>query len=146
MRTIALTADARRHLERVTEWLEAGAPHRGAVAGFDLSWFIASPPDNTCGTVCCVAGALVQFHREDVGDPPLTPAQYDADDAYRDARQLMDLTRDEARELFCLDVSMWVLDHVFPTEAASVLRRLLTDGVLDWAPVLDLAEERCYGR
>lgn len=147
MRTINLTADGRRHLERVTEWLEAGAPHRGSVDGFDLSWFIAESRidcrigedavPNQCGTICCIAGAIAQFDREDRGLPPLEPWCYDDS-----ARGLVGLTNDEARELFCDYISVPTLSRVTAAEAAGVLRRLLTEGMLEWEPVLAAAELR----
>lgn len=65
----------RNALEKVAEWLEAGAPHKALPEGlqvdsFNMSYSIEV---NDCGTSCCIAGAVCQFealgvdHRFDDG-------------------------------------------------------------------------------
>ena len=50
----------------VLAWLEAGAPHTPEGIGFNMGHFVE--PDegdfdlNTCGTACCIAGAVQQFN------------------------------------------------------------------------------------
>lgn len=52
----------RRALVKVAEWLEAGAPHVDAkgrhLDEFDMNYTVA---DGSCGTMCCIAGAIYQF-------------------------------------------------------------------------------------
>ena len=51
----------------VLAWLEAGAPHTPEGIGFNMGHFVE--PDegdfdlNTCGTACCIAGAVQQFNK-----------------------------------------------------------------------------------
>jgi hypothetical protein len=45
-------------LEYIAQWLEAGAPHRYGVVGFDMS---DVENETNCGTVCCIAGAARMF-------------------------------------------------------------------------------------
>lgn len=63
---ISKTDAAKNAVEKTIEWLETGAPHVElttglSVDGFDMNEGIGWD-DIGCGTTCCIAGALVQFH------------------------------------------------------------------------------------
>ena len=62
---VPLTNEGKKALAKVAEWLEDGAPHvRVSEEGrrldnFDMEYGVIH--NNSCGTSCCVAGAICQF-------------------------------------------------------------------------------------
>jgi hypothetical protein len=119
----------------VALWLEAGAPHKGDVDGFDLSVGVAMR-DPACGTVCCIAGALVQFN-EPVTEKLKSQMEYDDDDheynwgtVFRRGMAIAELTEEQAEALFEPDV--WDRSEVTPAEAARVIRHFVETGEVDW--------------
>ena len=66
-----VSEQGRKALIEVAEWLERGAPHVRISGTFDIHHFdmeYSVEPDhyseelNTCGTACCIAGAVCQFN------------------------------------------------------------------------------------
>lgn len=119
----------------VAEWLEAGAPHVGDVAGFDLSVGVQMA-DPACGTVCCIAGALVQFN-EPVTEKLISQIDYDDDDTeynwgtiFDKGMEIAGLTEDQAGELF--EPSDFNRSEIKPEQAAKVIRHYLSKGVVNW--------------
>lgn len=60
--------DQKARLQRVTDWLAAGAPHvqlneNLSLDGFSYGEWVKEIPNdsNACGTLACIAGALVEF-------------------------------------------------------------------------------------
>jgi len=113
-------------LTEIAEWLEAGAPERKGVTGFDMETFLS---DKGCGTACCIAGAVVQFDRK---------APYrTADEAIgagidpgNDAAGILDIEEDMADELFYARGED--LDRVDSAWAARCVRKLIETGRVDW--------------
>jgi hypothetical protein len=48
----------KRRLAAIAKWLEAGAPHKKGVVGFDMTDVLVA---KSCGTACCIAGAAQSF-------------------------------------------------------------------------------------
>lgn len=119
----------------VAVWLEAGAPHKGDVAGFDLSVGVEMR-DPACGTVCCIAGALVQFNE------PVTEklkAQMENDDydseynwstIFERGMEIAGLDDDDASALFEPDV--WDRSEITPAQAALVIRHYVATDEVNW--------------
>ena len=108
-------------LESIAEWLESGAPHRGAVDGFSMArWQM----ETTCGTVCCIAGAANQFF----GDPDANKLL----DAGEMAREVLGLSGSVAIELFtqCESIADW--SQISEAWAARTIRHLISTGDVDW--------------
>lgn len=130
----------------LAEWLEAGAPHKDNVIGFKMdNWMFPRSSGNTCGTVCCLAGATVQFFNDE-GKPFI-----DEWDVYnvkgrnvsQYAKELLGLEHDTAHALFMAeglrpdddnpyDSYADVMRRITPDHAARVVRHLLATGIVDW--------------
>jgi hypothetical protein len=144
------------HIERLTElaeWLEAGAPHKNGVVAFDMNVGVAH---NGCGTVCCIAGAAVQFFSplasdyasdaEDSYDQAVLENDYNNGEATlasqcdflrvgRDAQALLGLDLETAEALFKPESEHWgeaIWDEITPMKAARVVRHLIATGRVDW--------------
>lgn len=149
-------------LEQVYDWLKAGAPHEQSHGmGFDMQYVMIDVeneevPGGTprewidymeCGTVGCIAGAIVQFHR---GRPCELDERYPTE---AEAARIMGFHSgsadyDRAMELFYPEVSdghfdnqlSWIYEEgenyydSTPEQVARVLRKYIdTDGkVVDW--------------
>lgn len=146
----------KRKLEQIAKWLEAGAPHRGNIVGFNMEYFrtlqvlstdnVASwrrgdslRPGETvpadCGTVCCIAGAAIQFNEDSK-----SPKNVDPIDNFATAKQLLGLSYWQASALFYGEVqdedgdtvSAVRLDRITPAWAARCIRKLIETGEVDW--------------
>ena len=118
------------HVERLTElaeWLEAGAPHKGNVDGFNMNVFEANDVPG-CGTVCCIAGAANQFFGN---DGSRENDSFHADD-YAAAR--LDLDKQIAEDLFFVNAYGESIDRcdITPAWAARTIRHLIATGEVDW--------------
>lgn len=111
-------------LNIIAEWLEAGAPHKDGVDGFDMLSFIEETP---CGTTCCIGGAAIQFFG-------------DSDTSFPDdhAQALLGLDSDVADMLFYGGMT-WdgrgeavPLEDITPAWAARCIRKLMETGEVDW--------------
>lgn len=136
-------------LEIIAEWLEAGAPHKNGVTGFNMA-FGASKTEPACGTACCIAGAAVYFFapeeakrfeldlEEQLKDKFFHP-EYDVASAdffgYNNieeiACKLLDLDYDTGDELF-VPSGIVALSNIQPSEAAAVIRELIKTGEVNW--------------
>lgn len=125
-------------------WLEAGAPHvdipgDGTLLGFSMNrWKIEFSPaligsmaydaykqagviaadDNSCGTVCCMAGAVLQFELLGKGH------------ILHDVRALLGMSHQDFSELFEPTGFCHISD---PAVAAKVLRHYIDTGEIDWS-------------
>lgn len=127
-------------LLRVAEWLESGAPHvveetGEVVYGFEM----ATPAEQTgCGTVCCIAGAVVAFN------PTVFPQYAKVDeriwwqslassiehaegDVFTDARNYLGMSESDAEALFEPDD----MDQS-ASEGARVIRHYVETGKVTW--------------
>ncbi|USV41016.1 hypothetical protein [Xanthomonas phage BUDD] len=141
----------------IAEWLEAGAPHKGKVKGFDISVGVQVIKGQTpaCGTTCCIAGAATQFFNDEEGalvaeafdnicdwQEDGTTAEADWDNVFEEAQELLGLTFDQARQLFVPvgtygnsiygDGSNWE-DFNDPYKTARVIRNLVETDKVDWS-------------
>jgi hypothetical protein len=107
----------KRRLAAIARWLEAGAPHKKGVIGFDMKNV------GTCGTTCCIAGAAIQFFG--------TKEEKFAEEQCSDpAWRILDLHWTTANRLFeppDFDERKYSTAH-----AARVIRKLIETGVVDW--------------
>lgn len=131
-------------LAELAEWLEAGAPHKGTIYGFDMRFvyaeldrFIGPDGVDRCGAVCCMAGAAIEFfgtskqvremHRN--GNPDL--------DGRRAAKLLGISFCKQADYLFFPDESESSKPPISHKKidapwAARCVRKLIATGVVDW--------------
>lgn len=120
-------------LNVLAEWLEAGAPEAKGVDAFDIRvWNV----ERECGTVCCLAGAAVQWW----GDPTNRPEEFGiferGDQYITQGAEILGLSRQNANKLFTgfpgahsgLNAS-----PISPKCAARVVRHLIKTGKVDWS-------------
>lgn len=127
------------HLEEIAEWLEAGAPHKANVEGFDIfvGVYAISKNRNYCGTICCIAGAATQFFNDKEGilrQQARSNACREADwsDVFDEAQKILDLDRDQAHQLFEPNGGYDLSDYNDPARAARVIRNFIATGVVNW--------------
>lgn len=124
-------------LTTIAEWLEAGAPHRDGVDGFDMSGWINR--EAACGTTCCIAGAAVEFFQCGLLDH--------GDTYYSAGKRLLGLNGANAWNLFSPTssaASTWdiqkaraFLSGITPAWAARCIRKLIATGAVDWEGTRD---------
>lgn len=122
------------YLQPVLDWLDAGAPHhtKGKNFHFNMEFFSSkyhSRPDS-CGTACCIAGALDQFHGFGVGKTIV-----DSRDACLEIGKRIGLTKEQARDLFLpLGPTFKNVDlsEITPAAAAAAIRSLIETGTPKW--------------
>ena len=106
-------------LNIIAEWLEAGAPHKDGIDGFNMEdWH----KEDECGTTCCIAGAAIQFFETD--SDPNTPLQT--------AARLIGLDSRDASELFYATDVDDPLENISAAWAARCIRKLIATGEVDW--------------
>ncbi|WEM34450.1 hypothetical protein [Xanthomonas phage X1] len=144
----------RERLIYIAEWLEAGAPHKGKVKGFDISVGVQALKSDapSCGTTCCIAGAATQFFNDEDGelanaafgfsewqeDDATNEAEWDA--VFYEAQDLLELDHKTAVDLFIpvgatgiyAEGTNWS-DFNDPYKTARVIRNLLETGKVDWS-------------
>jgi len=108
-------------LTEIAEWLEAGAPARNGVGGFDMSDF-SQPAE--CGTAFCIAGAVLQWHY---------PGGFEAADEGVEslgtaAGAILGLSYRQRTDLFFPSL----FDTTDTEHAARVVRHLIATGEVDW--------------
>jgi hypothetical protein len=118
----------RYRLIEIAEWLEAGAPVRGKVVGFDMGTVMH---EDICGTVCCIAGAAIQFFT------PFRSLTAYSDDVLgtpygKYGQRELGLTESQAQALFCPPGSYSKPNAYTPDWAARTIRHFLATGIVDW--------------
>lgn len=146
-----ITPEGRTRLERVATWLEAGAPHvvEHNIGEFNIKVGVSflTEEENekalenpTCGSICCIAGAVCQFedtfnaassglnlttlNGREVGEVSWRSVQSQAED-------LLGISEEDADKLF--------LPPYFETRtytaqcAAKVIRNFLATGDVVWS-------------
>lgn len=144
-----ISEQGRAALEKVANWLEAGAPHVDVdgrrLDQFNMNFAVYS---GTCGTSCCVAGAVCQF--EGLGtlnyDNGINYGGHGWGDSDPGAGSLaqdyLNISDDDARALFLPWEAVDTQKYPFlnnnatpfsvPAIAAKVIRVYLQTGVIDW--------------
>lgn len=137
-------------LSVIAEWLEAGAPEKGAVKGFNMADGAARDPIYpACGTVCCIAGAAAYFFDPEIEAKFETILDFEEEEArsYGGRRAVadfygrhgimdagmraLDLDENTATALF-LPESAGSLLTIEPATAARVVRHLIATGDVNW--------------
>lgn len=146
-----LTPKALETLNKVIAWLEAGAPHIEvkpgvSVEGFDMSVGIITQHETSlsenpsCGTVCCIAGAITQFDTGFSIEDFALNDEWDFDyddwevswaDVKHHATELLGLDDDEASSLF-EPYNYEERGAYTPIEAATVLKHFRDTGEVNW--------------
>jgi len=102
-------------LEYIAQWLEAGAPHVGDVAGFNMTRF---RQESACGTVCCIAGSAIQWWGQ--WHPDGMPSGMNG-------ARLIGVSHEAAEKLFFHDHH-----NPDPAWAARCIRHYQKTGIVDW--------------
>lgn len=106
------------NIERLTiiaEWLEAGAPEKGGVKGFNMANL------GRCGTVCCIAGTADVWWGD---EGPAHENRYIC-------QNTLGLTNQQARKLFT--PLGYTAGELSPEHAARCVRNLIATGEVDWS-------------
>lgn len=107
-------------LEYIAQWLEAGGEARHGIAGFNMGLYYQQ---RSCGTICCIAGAAVQFF-----DP-------------RGVREIDACIPERARDLLGIEAGNRLFvpigwrenpDQFTPAWAARCIRKYQRTGIVDW--------------
>jgi len=129
------------------KWLENGAPHKlDGLKGrfnFNMSEFITVKGqwnDDTerygsCGTACCIAGAIYAFSKKMNGDRRHAKCASDLDEAFGVIRTDRNADYDPLAKLFygiLPNNKQLNLNNITPEAAAITLRKYLETGVVDW--------------
>lgn len=136
-----LSPEGIKRLTEVTEWLEAGAPHKtigGAVIeAFEMDVGVTLDPE--CGTACCIAGAVCQFSQpfklsDGLGEQQNEVNWRGEDGVMARALSLLGLNRCSeglrlAHRIFRANDDN---DHITAEIAARAMRHFLNTGELEW--------------
>jgi hypothetical protein len=141
-----LSVEAYAALDKVATWLEAGAPHTSTAAGREIAEFdmqLGVVPQDSCGTACCIAGAVVQF--ENLGNPDNTGwiPFHGYDGVGQLAKDALELNYDQSQSLFLpwndfVGEGVQESDFSDPALAALVVRHFMKTGVVDWRTPMKL--------
>ena len=141
---IKLNERAKAKLALVAEWLEEGAPHVNVngvdVDDFDMGVGIAH---GECGTVCCIAGALVQFNAPVTASDTWGWAEEEWLGVSSKALAVLGKSRHSngTAELFMDDYANWSSttghDEITPAIAARCIRHAIEHGVVDWERAME---------
>lgn len=138
-------------LEKVITWLEAGAPHVKIAEGveidvFDMECSVETEYDlgDTCGTACCIAGAVCQFEMLGMDkrdkDNSLTWSLMSGfgEGVLEITTEYLDISEEDADQLF-MPFDFCIEPEVYnnPKHAAKVVRKFIDTGIVDW----ELSEE-----
>lgn len=109
-------------LTEIAEWLEAGAPRKGGVDGFDMGGYFHKTP---CETVCCIAGTAIEWH---------SPGGFAECASWEKttrgvAADILDIGLSQAYDLF---LPSGQAEFASKAWAARTIRRLIETGVVDW--------------
>lgn len=115
--------------ERVLAWLEAGAPETQdfGIAGFDMITVSRRTDpmkgEPACGTMCCIAGAALQFSG--------LHARHGTMEDAADLLGVEDYKTHHFREQMFLGGNLYLKD-ITPTMAADTFRRWIETGNITW--------------
>ena len=138
-------------LEKVITWLEAGAPHVEIAKGieidvFDMECSVDTEHDlgDTCGTACCIAGAVCQFEMLGMDrrakDNSLAWSWMSGfgKGALEITTEYLGISEEDAEPLF-IPFDYGIDPEVYnnPKHAAKVVRKFIDTGIVDW----ELSEE-----
>jgi hypothetical protein len=149
---MARTQEQKDLLQKVIDWLKAGAPEtklneNTTLKGFDFGQWTTTPyeDDNNnpgwCGSTGCIAGAAVQFAAPDIvithdGIQSKTQGFYDlmGPEIGTIAEQLLDLTPEDAFLLFSPfdDYRLDWIRHLKPEKIAITLQHFQDTNEIDW--------------
>ena len=124
-------------LEEVADWLEAGAKHTvDHPINFDMRYFYRK---NHCGSVACIAGAIVQFNNGvDLDTLELSGILLEA-------KSVANLTDEESNYLFApADDPEQLEDYGVCHEdidshwAARTIRHFIKTGIVDWVETAEI--------
>lgn len=110
----------------VLRWLDAGAPHKGDVDGFDMRDF---KRQRDRGTTCCIAGAMVEFS-------PTLKKHFTGDLSYPYIASIAaGMEHEDPNILFyglngCGEDED--LESITPAWAARCIRHYIETGTVDW--------------
>ena len=135
-------------LEKVEQWLLAGAPERK----FDMNVLVDDVKDkeNWCGTSCCIAGYVFQQTKayDAVVQRGSTFRQWEHD-IENVAAQALGISFAEATKLFFINNSEgfdyageW--EAVTPQQAAQAVRNVIEHGTPMWETILDNFDDEDY--
>lgn len=124
-------------LEEVADWLEAGAKHTvDHPINFDMRY---SHRNISCGSVACIAGAIVQFN-DNVDLNTLSDV-----DIMLEARSVANLTTEQSDYLFAPadyeeQLELYGIHHgnIDSQWAARTIRHFIKTGVVDWVATADI--------
>lgn len=130
-----------KYFEPVLKWLDNGAMHEIA---FNMQYFKGDGEFTSayegndlpkgCGSVCCIAGAISQFHN----------MGYDGESAISDCiavGEKIGMSKEDAYSLFIPEFD-FNLDNITPKEAAETIRRWIDTGEVVWD--VKFAEDEYY--
>ena len=135
----------RARLEKVLQWLDAGAPEAPVVDGgaqlppvvaFDMSNGVAAKYDglgSNCGTVCCIAGAVCQFNQPYNLRSRSAASYWASGGVHYRAMNLLGISDTDAEGMFTPNSDKFQWSSITPEVAANMLRAYLASGVIDWA-------------
>lgn len=120
-------------LEKIAQWLEAGALHTEG-PGFHMnSWLEPNSVDcmgNMCDTVMCIGGAAEQLFGDDVEWPPLQYPSTIKEYRIVMAATILELDIDIASQL--VYPTMTTYDDVEVGDATFTVRNLMETGEVVW--------------
>ena len=111
----------------IAEWLEAGAPERNGVAGFDMAVYARA---KDCGTVCCIGGTALYWYDGRINfDNPFSISNA--------AAAILDIANLNYCVLFNPRLSVRYVCNLDLTDidagwAARCLRHFIATGEVDW--------------
>lgn len=134
-------------LEKVITWLEAGAPHVEIAEGveidvFDMECSVDTDYDfgDTCGTACCIAGAVCQFEMlgmnkrdKDNSLPWYSSSRAGTIGVLEITTEYLGISEEDAEPLF-IPFDYGIEPEVYnnPKHAAKVVRKFIDTGIVDW--------------
>lgn len=142
-----ISTQGRKALDQVATWLENGAPHVDIdgrrIDDFNMKYAVN---EGSCGTSCCVAGAVVQFEKLGVlhdGDIYFDEDPYNDSGAGKLAQDYLGINDKDARALFLpwdndelVDKHPHLCHNASPFSdtavAAKTIRNYLATGDIDW--------------
>lgn len=133
-------------LEKVITWLEAGAPHVKIAEGveinvFDMEYSVGTDYSfgDTCGTACCIAGAVCQFEMLGMDrrakDNSLAWSWMPGfgEGALKITTEYLGISEEDADSLFVpFDYGIEPEVYNNPKHAAKVVRKFIDTGIVDW--------------